>query len=121
MREPNSVAGDIEKTTGRSARRPAVLVTLEEKGLLVSGYDDPTPPPRRSRAAQREREHFLHPASHSFHPHRPRRGRDKVEGADSDFQHCLSSRSFGTHDTPRWWANPFTCSEKQCHSLPRAA
>ena len=67
MREPNSVAGDIEKTTGRNASRPAVLITLEEKSVLVWGYDDPTPPPRRSRAAQREREHFLHPASHSFH------------------------------------------------------
>src|ERR1044072_9446778 len=43
---PVSIAADIEKRTGRKARRTAVLVTLErleEKGLLTSRYGDPTP------------------------------------------------------------------------------
>ena len=43
---PLAIADQIEKTTGRKASRPAVLVTLgrlEEKGLLLSWFGDPTP------------------------------------------------------------------------------
>ena len=43
---PLAIADEIEKTTGRKASRPAVLITLgrlEEKGLLLSRYGDPTP------------------------------------------------------------------------------
>ena len=43
---PLAVADEIEKTSGRKASRPTVLITLcrlEEKGLLVSRYGEPTP------------------------------------------------------------------------------
>ena len=43
---PLAIADEIESTTKRSASRPAVLITLnrlEDKGLLLSRYGDPTP------------------------------------------------------------------------------
>lgn len=43
---PLAVADQIESTTKRAASRPAVLITLnrlEDKGLLLSRYGDPTP------------------------------------------------------------------------------
>jgi DNA-binding PadR family transcriptional regulator len=43
---PLAVAAQIETATGRSASRPAVLITLqrlEDKGLLRSRFGDPTP------------------------------------------------------------------------------
>jgi PadR family transcriptional regulator len=43
---PVSIAADIRKRTGRKASRAAVLITLErleDKGLLISRYGDPTP------------------------------------------------------------------------------
>ena len=43
---PLSIRDAIEARTGRSASRAAVFITLErleEKGLLVSRYGDPTP------------------------------------------------------------------------------
>ena len=43
---PVSIAANIETRTGRKASRTAVLVTLErleEKGLLMSRYGEPTP------------------------------------------------------------------------------
>ena len=43
---PLSIRDAIESRTGRSASRAAVFITLErleDKGLLVSRYGDPTP------------------------------------------------------------------------------
>lgn len=43
---PLAIADAIETTTSRPTSRPAVLITLsrlEEKGMLISRYGDPTP------------------------------------------------------------------------------